>query len=157
MRLADLLERPSATRVAIVAVGRLGLAFALYQLAEPDALYGVTEYDDGPQARLPWHRGGSARGPSDYVLHVSRGRRRGIARHNFAREMMGTSRGHENTSIPAGLHGDRSAIEVDELALARPAAENPGISSRGSFDDRLLDASDTRLVVPPGRTVHEVL
>ncbi len=48
MRLADLLERPSATRLAIVAVGLLGLAFALYQLAEPGALYGVTEYDDGP-------------------------------------------------------------------------------------------------------------
>ena len=47
LRLANLLEKPSATRLAIVAVGLLGLAFALYQLAEPGALYGVTEYDDG--------------------------------------------------------------------------------------------------------------
>jgi hypothetical protein len=47
-RLASRLAAVDATRAAIFAVGLLGLAFALYQLAEPGALYGVTEYDDGP-------------------------------------------------------------------------------------------------------------
>jgi uncharacterized protein (DUF2236 family) len=56
--------------VAIVAVGLLGLAFALYQLAEPGALYGVTEYDDGPQARHPWHRGGYRHGAPVIVSYT---------------------------------------------------------------------------------------
>ena len=47
-RFADRLAGVDATRAAMVLVGLLGLALALFQLSRTGALYGVTEYDDGP-------------------------------------------------------------------------------------------------------------